>query len=493
MSRHRAVRNLNLDEELAQDDYYSDEDPYETISPDDQYALSQALSQVLAVLGPSHATGIPERDIKDALWDSYFDVDSALNHLLEQKSRNEARLLKQRQKDGDDGDPTSQGAEPLSALQRLSLRSGGTSSGGGGGGRGRGRGRGALRGKAMGLAGLGTGGRSGMAKQNLAGLAPSHLQASSAFRGVVGNGDSDGGGSGSSSSAASKEPATPAKPLSKLSVLAMKAKAANGSGGSNKRPMEEAAATTPLAGVGRGVAGAAAPAARPSKLAALAAARGGTGSPQPSPVAGRTEETPPPPSAPAEKAKPLSKLQQKMLAARQARTAAGCAAAAPARDGEAMDVDAAEGAQEAAPTCFGSDVAVSTLFPHAAGPWTKAQAGAQAEQQRKSPMPAGSHLLTHVSRLACAPGPFQLAGPFPPTRAVPGGSPFDLFVVAQAPAKAAIPAATAAGAATHLQSGATERVEAIRRAFAGPSPDDVVMKAREGTSLGAHAPAVKHK
>lgn len=27
MSRHRAIRNLNLDEELAEDDY-SDEDPY---------------------------------------------------------------------------------------------------------------------------------------------------------------------------------------------------------------------------------------------------------------------------------------------------------------------------------------------------------------------------------------------------------------------------------------------------------------------------------
>ncbi len=27
MSRHRAVRNLDLDEELAEDDYY-DEDPY---------------------------------------------------------------------------------------------------------------------------------------------------------------------------------------------------------------------------------------------------------------------------------------------------------------------------------------------------------------------------------------------------------------------------------------------------------------------------------
>lgn len=28
MSRHRAVRNLDLDEELAEDDIYGDEDPY---------------------------------------------------------------------------------------------------------------------------------------------------------------------------------------------------------------------------------------------------------------------------------------------------------------------------------------------------------------------------------------------------------------------------------------------------------------------------------
>ncbi len=28
MSRHRAVRNLDLDEEMAEDDFYGDEDPY---------------------------------------------------------------------------------------------------------------------------------------------------------------------------------------------------------------------------------------------------------------------------------------------------------------------------------------------------------------------------------------------------------------------------------------------------------------------------------
>lgn len=93
MSRHRAVRNLDLEEELA-DDYYSDEDPYENISYEDQESLAAALSQALEILGPSDTSGISQREIKDALWDSYFDVDTAVGHLVEEKSRKEAKKQK---------------------------------------------------------------------------------------------------------------------------------------------------------------------------------------------------------------------------------------------------------------------------------------------------------------------------------------------------------------------------------------------------------------
>lgn len=100
MSRHRAVRNLDLDEELAEDDYY-DEDPYENLSPEDHDAMTEAYSQTLDVLGPLSSNGFTEREIKDILWDAYFDVDSAVTQLVEEKSRREAKAEKDRQKQGE--------------------------------------------------------------------------------------------------------------------------------------------------------------------------------------------------------------------------------------------------------------------------------------------------------------------------------------------------------------------------------------------------------
>lgn len=42
--------------------------------------MASGLSAVQSVLGPS--TPISDRDIKDALWDSYFDVDGTVAYLL---------------------------------------------------------------------------------------------------------------------------------------------------------------------------------------------------------------------------------------------------------------------------------------------------------------------------------------------------------------------------------------------------------------------------
>ncbi len=128
MSRHRAVRNLDLDEELAEDDYY-DEDPYgkastlyyrcasnwtsieltrlasciallENLSAEDHDAMTEAYNQTLDVLGPLSSNGFTEREIKDILWDAYFDVDSAVTQLVEEKSRREAKAERDRQKQG---------------------------------------------------------------------------------------------------------------------------------------------------------------------------------------------------------------------------------------------------------------------------------------------------------------------------------------------------------------------------------------------------------
>lgn len=93
MSRHRAVRNLNLDDELAEDEDYGDEqNPYDDIAEDDRAQLEEALAQLVAVLGqPGAQSGFTEREMKDTLWDAYFDIDQSVNSLVEERSRREQR------------------------------------------------------------------------------------------------------------------------------------------------------------------------------------------------------------------------------------------------------------------------------------------------------------------------------------------------------------------------------------------------------------------
>lgn len=94
MSRHRAVRNLNLDDELAEDDDYDVQDinPYDDISEDDRAQLEDALAQLVEVLGqPGSGSGFTEREMKDTLWDAYFDVDQSVATLVEERSKREQK------------------------------------------------------------------------------------------------------------------------------------------------------------------------------------------------------------------------------------------------------------------------------------------------------------------------------------------------------------------------------------------------------------------
>jgi len=98
MSRHRAVRNLDLDEELAENSAYDyQEDPYEDITDKESADLENALARVIDVLGPAQTSGFKDREIKDALWDSYFDVESTTAHFLDEQGKRQARALKKQE------------------------------------------------------------------------------------------------------------------------------------------------------------------------------------------------------------------------------------------------------------------------------------------------------------------------------------------------------------------------------------------------------------
>lgn len=60
------------------------------ISAQDKQDLESALDSVKDVLGQSSQSGFSDREVKDALWDTYFDVDQVVQQLLaEQEKRND--------------------------------------------------------------------------------------------------------------------------------------------------------------------------------------------------------------------------------------------------------------------------------------------------------------------------------------------------------------------------------------------------------------------
>ncbi|GJN90750.1 hypothetical protein Rhopal_003764-T1 [Rhodotorula paludigena] len=91
MSRHRAVKNIDLADEL--DDDYGDEDYYADMTSEQQAQMAQAFSAVQAVLGTE--SPISDKAIRDALWDSYFDVDGTIAHLLDEQHKKEVRRKKE--------------------------------------------------------------------------------------------------------------------------------------------------------------------------------------------------------------------------------------------------------------------------------------------------------------------------------------------------------------------------------------------------------------
>ncbi|GAA5812847.1 hypothetical protein MFLAVUS_006306 [Mucor flavus] len=121
MSRHRAVRNLDIDDILQEDDYDSEYDENaidETaISTEDLETLEESLTYIYSIIGED--TILSEKEIKETLWNSYFDTEETLNWALEKIEK--AKAIEEKKKAKEEAKKASQ-AKPVSSLQSLAQR-----------------------------------------------------------------------------------------------------------------------------------------------------------------------------------------------------------------------------------------------------------------------------------------------------------------------------------------------------------------------------------
>ena len=99
MSRHKLVKNLDLDEELSS--YDGQEPEEEPIDPEDEGTcttpfcsklmangcsteaqLQHGTGEVYSLLSPDAAAKITQQQVRDALWHYYFDVDKSVAYLV---------------------------------------------------------------------------------------------------------------------------------------------------------------------------------------------------------------------------------------------------------------------------------------------------------------------------------------------------------------------------------------------------------------------------
>ncbi|KAH8601455.1 P-loop containing nucleoside triphosphate hydrolase protein [Bisporella sp. PMI_857] len=105
MSRHRLVKNLDLENELDAFDGgedYDDDDVGQDISEEDKESLRQGTIQVREVLGDT--MNITEAQIHEALWHYYYDIDKTVGYLLnilESKAKKEQKKAASKKKTTD--------------------------------------------------------------------------------------------------------------------------------------------------------------------------------------------------------------------------------------------------------------------------------------------------------------------------------------------------------------------------------------------------------
>ncbi|KFY50116.1 hypothetical protein V496_09589 [Pseudogymnoascus sp. VKM F-4515 (FW-2607)] len=87
MSRHKIVKNMDLDDEM--DDYdggedYAD-DGAEELSEEDKESMRVGTISVREALGDD-VPGITDKDIQEALWHYFYDVEKSVNYLLQSRT-----------------------------------------------------------------------------------------------------------------------------------------------------------------------------------------------------------------------------------------------------------------------------------------------------------------------------------------------------------------------------------------------------------------------
>ncbi|KAI0047267.1 hypothetical protein FA95DRAFT_1260810 [Auriscalpium vulgare] len=87
MSRHRFVRNLDIDDER---DDGALSDGGDDMTPEQQAQLEAGLDRVRAVIGDEMQSGFTDSIIEDTLWDCYFDESKTVEWLLEEQTRRNA-------------------------------------------------------------------------------------------------------------------------------------------------------------------------------------------------------------------------------------------------------------------------------------------------------------------------------------------------------------------------------------------------------------------
>ncbi|KAI9742998.1 MAG: Hsp70 suppressor, GTPase facilitates ribosomal subunit dissociation [Claussenomyces sp. TS43310] len=101
MSRHKIVRNLDLDDELDEYDGADayDEEGDEALSEEDQEQMRLGTIAVREVLGPD-VLDITDQEIREALWHYYYDVEKSTGYLLTSRLPKEQKKKKKKKNKG---------------------------------------------------------------------------------------------------------------------------------------------------------------------------------------------------------------------------------------------------------------------------------------------------------------------------------------------------------------------------------------------------------